>query len=288
MNNFGMDNIGINNMSMDNAGMNNIGMNIIGMNNLGMNNFGINDNGLNNIGINNMQINPININNQSNLMHENVLRIKNIIQPYENKIKELEEIIRQKDFEIAVLKDKLNNNNINIQYPNLMNMNQMNAINQFPNQEFDKRGKKIIVSLMNFLNQILPKKLICYENDYAYKLFEQISEYHWELRKFSLNEKTIHPFLSIKENGIKDGSIIKLNFAHNIIFKHVNGTILNIAMDENYPIKKAIKFYLLRIGKEGCFREFTFIYNGIKLNFEDKTPIKIIFRGANDAIILVQ
>ena len=189
MNNFGMDNIGINNMSMDNVGMNNIGMNIIGMNNLGMNNFGINDNGLNNIGINNMQINPININNQSNLMHENALRIKNIIQPYENKIKELEEIIRQKDFEIAVLKDKLNNNNINIQYPNLMNMNQMNAINQFPNQEFDKRGKKIIVSLMNFLNQILPKKLICYENDYAYKLFEQISEYHWKLRKFSLNEK---------------------------------------------------------------------------------------------------
>ena len=143
MNNFGMDNIGINNMSMDNAGMNNIGMNIIGMNNLGMNNFGINDNGLNNIGINNMQINPININNQSNLMHENALRIKNIIQPYENKIKELEEIIRQKDFEIAVLKDKLNNNNINIQYPNLMNMNQMNAINQFPNQEFDKRAKKL-------------------------------------------------------------------------------------------------------------------------------------------------
>ena len=55
-------------------------------------------------------------------MNNTTLNIKNIVQPYENKIKELEEIIRQKNFEITVLKQKLNKNN------NLMNMN-INPIN---------------------------------------------------------------------------------------------------------------------------------------------------------------
>ena len=77
-----------------------------------MNNFPMNPMGFNPIPINNMgMINMNGMNNMQNLNDENALRIKNIIQPYENKIKELEEIIRQKDFEIAVLKDKLNNNN---------------------------------------------------------------------------------------------------------------------------------------------------------------------------------
>ena len=39
-------------------------------------------------------------------------RIKNIIQPYEEKIKYLEEIISQKDFELAVLRDNLFVSNI--------------------------------------------------------------------------------------------------------------------------------------------------------------------------------
>ena len=34
-------------------------------------------------------------------------RVKNIVEPYEKKIKDLEEQLRKKDFEIAVLKEKL-------------------------------------------------------------------------------------------------------------------------------------------------------------------------------------
>jgi len=66
------------------------------------------------IGMNNMGgMNPMGINNPQNLMNQmtmdnTALNVKNIIQPYENRIKELEEIIRQKDFKIAVLKQKLN------------------------------------------------------------------------------------------------------------------------------------------------------------------------------------
>ena len=65
--------------------------------------------------MNNIGMNPLGFNNQQNLMNgmqmgATAINIKNIIQPYENKIKELEEIIKQKDFEITVLKQKLYNN----------------------------------------------------------------------------------------------------------------------------------------------------------------------------------
>jgi hypothetical protein len=83
-----------------------------------MNNFGINQMGFNPMPINNMGM--IGMNNIQNLNDENALRIKYIIQPYENKIKELEEIIRQKDFQIAVLKDKLNSNGMNLNIMNLI------------------------------------------------------------------------------------------------------------------------------------------------------------------------
>ena len=43
----------------------------------------------------------------NNQMNDDITtRIKTIVEPYEKKIKELEEQIRQKDFEIAVLKEK--------------------------------------------------------------------------------------------------------------------------------------------------------------------------------------
>ena len=90
------------------------------MNNMMINNM-YNNNNI--IGMNNMGMNQMDINNQPNLMNgmsmdTTAQNIKNIIQPYENKIKQLEEIIRQKDFEITVLKQKLNNNK-----PNTMNNN---------------------------------------------------------------------------------------------------------------------------------------------------------------------
>ena len=84
---------------------------MMGMNNqmMGMNNpmMGMN-NGM--MGMNNPMM------GMNNVMNDDTsLRIKSIIEPYEKKIKDLEEQIRQKDFEIAVLKEKLNksvNNNI--------------------------------------------------------------------------------------------------------------------------------------------------------------------------------
>lgn len=152
----------------------------------------------------------------------------------------------------------------------------------------NEKGKEISLSFINFKNDLLDKNCKFFENDMGYKLFDKIlPDYHWNLIKFTNNEKKIHPFITIKENGIKDGSIIKSCFAINIHFLSTNGKTINIAVDENYPIKKPIKYYLLRIGKEGCFRDFIFLYNSIKLDIEDKTPIKNIFKQNKHPIIQV-
>ena len=132
------------------------------MNNMDQNK--INQMGMNNIGINPMLMNPLGINqigminNQQYFMNginmdETAHNIKNIIQPYENKIRELEEIIRQKDFEIILLKQKLTNNMPNMPNFNFMNMNPMMMnMNMSPlminmknlNQQQNKKEKKLM------------------------------------------------------------------------------------------------------------------------------------------------
>ena len=47
------------------------------------------------------------------MLGQTEMNIKSIVEPYENRIKELEELIRKKDFEIAVLKQKIFNINEN-------------------------------------------------------------------------------------------------------------------------------------------------------------------------------
>jgi len=90
---------------------------------------------MNPIDMNPMQMNDVGMmgmNNQTILMDQTAMNIKNIIQPYENKIRELEKIIMQKDFEITVLKQKLNKNSNNA---NFMNMNPMMNIPPLNNDE---------------------------------------------------------------------------------------------------------------------------------------------------------
>ena len=131
--------------------------NIIGMNNMGMNPFGIN--------------NPQNLMNQM-AMDNTTLNVKNIIQPYENRIKELEEKIRQKDFEIAVLKQKLNNNNSNnindnnqMNVMNMMNMNNpMNLLMPNFNQIENNKGRKLYLQV-KYENNI--SNIVCFQRDKA-------------------------------------------------------------------------------------------------------------------------
>ena len=98
---------------------------------------------MNNQMMGNMNMNLMGMNSQlmtNYLMDDTAMKIKAIIDPYEQKIIKLEKIIREKDFEITVLKQKIykyKNNQININMNNQMNMmdqinmnNQMNMMNQ--------------------------------------------------------------------------------------------------------------------------------------------------------------
>ena len=253
-----------------------------------MNNFGMNPMGMNPMLMNNLGM--MGMNSQHHLMDENAMRIKTIIQPYENKIKDLEEIIRQKDFEIALLKDKLNNNGINIQSQNIININPMNQMNMMIknlNEENLIKGKEIIATLVNNIGDTV-EKFSCFENEMTYILLDKMNNnHHWNLLKYYYNGKRLHPFLTIKENGIHDNFQITGDFTINFYFKSGNGSNITIVSDGNHPIKKVIKYYLLRIGKEGCFDKYVFLYNSAKLNIEDKRPSKEIFKNNTIHIIVI-
>ena len=76
-------------------------------------------------------------------MNQTEMYIHNIVEPYENRIKELEDTIRKKDFEIAVLKQKLYNKNEN-KSPNQNNGN--NIINV---KFIDNMNKEVIMKCKN-------------------------------------------------------------------------------------------------------------------------------------------
>jgi len=88
--------------------MMNMNQMMMNMNNpmmMNMNQMGNSEMNSNNFGDNQMQFNNNNFNNNS--FNNIELRIKNVVEPYEEKIKELEEKLRKKDFENIVLKEKL-------------------------------------------------------------------------------------------------------------------------------------------------------------------------------------
>jgi len=224
------------------------------------------------------------MNNQQNqmngvMMDETAQNIKNIIQPYENRIRELEEIIKQKDFEIIVLKQKLNNNNINPMMIN-MNMNPMNIMMGNMNQQMEDKGKEICLTIISKNKKEFFK---CFEGDKVSIIKEKYNQFNQNSLTF--NYKPISCNLSIKENEICDGSwIYETNFVKNIIF--VNGDIKrSISLSEDCPIGIALIYYYMKFGRinhimtaiGGGKQEFSFLYNDKELKIGDKTPIKEIF-----------
>ena len=99
-------------------------------------------------------------------MDDTAMKIKAIIDPYEKKIIDLEKIIRQKDFEILVLKEKLNtykNTQMNINNNQMgmgMNNNQMGmgmnmGNNMNMNMNMDMMNQNIMNNQMPQINPML-------------------------------------------------------------------------------------------------------------------------------------
>ena len=250
-----------------------------------MNNFGMNPMGFNPLFMNNMGM--IGINNQPNLMDETAIRIRNIIQPYENKIKELEEIIRQQNFEIAVLNEKLITTSLNAQ--NIINqkdlqiadLNKKLVPNIIQNQNFPNFQNAPIKQEENCISVVIQsniKNIKCFKNQKASTIEDILN-----LKRINLtfNYKPISFNKTIEENGIYDGCIINLtNQVYNIDFNH-GGNHWCVPLDGECPLKIAIISFCEKCGNPKLYgkalkKKIQFFYRE-SLNILADTPIKNIF-----------
>ena len=270
------------------------------MNNMMMNN-------MNQMGMNNLGLNPIGMNIQPNLineipMDETAQNIKSIIQPYENKIRELEEIIKQKDFEITVLKQKLKNVNKN---DNFMNMNQMNLMNMNMNQNpmnlmnINPNPMNIMVNNDNNNNNPLNDKgkeinikvekegeiidIKCYEGDLASILkTKKIGR-----GAFTYKYKSLKNNLSLKDNGISNNTIIHFKKSMmNVVFKDNEGLSLSVVLTYDCPLGIALCYYIMEFKDLNYIMsminnedKITFLFEGTRLKIKDKTSISKVFKN---------
>ena len=160
------------------------------------------------------------------MMDETSLRVKNIIEPYENKIKELEEIIKNKNFEIAVLKEKLNNNNLinsnfrmnlipqinnNINPMMFMNMNQMLNMNPLMDSNMDMNSQEKGWTIkFEFKQKSYTEKCPC---DEKVKALKKRIRKKLNLKRnaiFTLCGKKLHPDLTVAQSGMSDNCVIQI------------------------------------------------------------------------------
>lgn len=274
--------------------MNPMLMNQFGMNPMMMNQMQMNQNGMNQMGMNNQfnQINQMNMDNTT-------LNIKNIVEPYEKKIKELEEIIRQKDFEITVLKQKLNSSN----NKNIMNMN-INPINMNPNninqmginenfnsnQQLELKGNNIKLFIKTDNEEF---QINCFERDKISTIREKCNIFGKEL---VYNYRILFENLTFSEFGIKKYSTIEAKSINvqNIIFKDISGRVFNSALNDDCPLNIALMYYfiingdpfqlILLINKK---IQINFLYNANRFDYKDETPIGHIFKTPNPTVQVI-
>jgi hypothetical protein len=202
---------------------------------------------------NNMNANPMGMNNQlmTNMSMDNTaLKLKAIIDPYEQKITELEKKIKEKDFEILVLNEKLEqyktkemlmnnqinfNNNINMVNPMLMNnnVNWMDCYNNLGNNNFMNFGLANINNMNNnndpskwkiiFSYKDKEYKELCHCDEKTEKAFrrfcKKIGIKYKNVKFIHDNNKGIYPSLTFAEAGICNDSkihIIEIKANNNI------------------------------------------------------------------------
>ena len=193
--------------------------------------------------MNNMNANQM-MNNQlmTNLSMDNTsLKLRAIIDPYEKKITELEKQLKEKDFEILVLNEKLEqyknkemlmnnqinlNNNINMINPmmNNSNVNWVDCYNNLGNNNFMNFGLANINNLNNnnddpskwkiiFSYKGQDYKELCHFDEKTGRAFRKFCRkigIKFKNVKFIHNAKGIYTDLTFAEAGIDNGSKIQV------------------------------------------------------------------------------
>jgi len=251
-----------------------------------MNNMNI----MNPMGMNNFSMNQMIMNNQQNFMNGmNMDANFQIFLQLQNKIRELEEIIKQKDFEIISLKQKLNiiiNANLNNMNPKMMNIKN-NPIN---NNNANKSRKEISITVKSENDKFIVK---CIKEDKASILMEKCN-----LKGvLTFNYKPIDKDLTLEENGIYDGYTIYIkSWIYRICFVNNSGHKHIICVSDDCPLEITIIYYFINIKREDLIlksfdkiEELDFLYNAQKLKILDRTPIKkIFFDSINPTITVIK
>lgn len=277
-----------------------------------MNMMNINNN-INNMGLfnnNNDMNNEIKRNNyMENIFNNNDSFIKNLIQPYEEKIKELEEKLSKKEYEIACLKVMLNQNNFNpMNYMNHMdNMNQVNQLSEkqislnFNYNECYETVKVLYDELMISVFYRYCKKKGIDPEDYKFffnqkKLLDKLT-----VSECGLNNNSNITVIKIINDNIFENNEIKFqnnirrvnhgkNKFINLIFKNITGLKINIICNIKDTVGNAIKKYLRRMNLDEDLvtnQEIFFLFDTKKMLLDDNTKIGKFFRNLESAIIIV-
>ena len=226
-------------------------------------------------------------------------RIKIIIEPYEKKIKDLEDQIRQKDFEITVLKEKLykleknsfNNNSYGNnqmqqfgmnQMPQ-MGMNQMQPI-EMPQNMIDIDLQKEDLGIINLIfrfsgisNDKISITQKCFSDDefgdVKKKVLKKIKAPKNAEFKFIFNAKKANDILTIAESGMMNNSNIFC------LGTNLNNSNKSFIPEENLTNKRKIN--LIFKTSQGLFTSMIFDYD-ISIGFAIK---KYLIRVGKEDLI---
>jgi hypothetical protein len=263
----------------------------------------------------------------NNQMNDDITRrIKTIVEPYEKKIKELEEQIRQKDFEIAVLKEKCyqaEKNNINNNFQGInpfqipMGMNNIDIGLGMPpmvNMNNNNEYSDIITLIFRGINDIKIIQKCFIDDEFGFvqkKILKKIN--NPSDIKFIFNAKNTIPNLTVSELGMTDNAnifMVKVKISNNnsntsnislksqesssfkirIMFKTSQGVLLNIPFDNEISVGSALQKYLIRVNREDLIKsnqeKIVFIYNASKLSINDNRRLKDIILGDQATIFV--
>jgi hypothetical protein len=335
-----MDNIGgmnIMNMMMMNQINENLMNNIGGIKNMNFNSG--NENMMNKMGgmnMGNMMMNQMNGNSDNNIgmkqssnfnmnslagssmfLDENTKRIKEIIEPYENKIKKHEETIRKLNFQLTVLKDKLKHSNnqqqlIGNSMSSINNSMENNVDDDIININFEYGNEvqkikclkdELVMSIINkfckrnnlnqdsllfyFQNKIIPNYMtaseIGLENNFSIYAQNNINS---SLNRFGNQNNNIFPF---KNNFGYNNNNLTMVKPHperkiNLIFNYKDKKVV-IHLGVNSSVGDGLRAFL---EKENInmneYKKFTFIYDGTNISLTDKRRPNDVFKGLNPQI----
>ena len=244
------------------------------------------------------------------ILDENAERIKDIIKPYDNRIKELEGTIRELNFQIAVLKDKLkqiknqpqlignNANNMNNSMVNNVDNDIIKLNFEYGNdvQKIKCLKDELVMSIINKYckkNNLNQNSLIFYFQNKIIPNYMTASEIGLE-NNFSISvQNKIYSSLNNNIFPIKNnfGFNNNLNMVNsnterkiNLIFNYKDKKVV-ILLGENSPVGDGLRAFLEKENlNKNEYKDFTFVYDGANISLTDQRRPNEVFKGLNPQI----